>query len=130
MCSANAQGRSPEGAIEWKGNEQEADRGIAGKTEVESKLQDREREGRAGTKDREEGRAAAVKLHFILTDLLYTLISLLKKRKWHSIQRNPFLLELACQPRDEWIQAELPSSGELPLAHGGAATTHSPARHL
>lgn len=62
-------------------------------------------------KDREEGRAAAVKLHFILTDLLYTLISLLKKRKWHSICRNPFLLEQACQLRDEWIQAELSSSG-------------------
>lgn len=69
------------------------------------------REGRAGKKDREEGRAAAVKLHFILTDLLYTLISLLKKRKWHSIWRNPFLLEQACQLRDEWIQAELSSSG-------------------
>lgn len=69
------------------------------------------REGRAGKKDREEGRAAAVKLHFILTDLLYTLISLLKKRKWHSIRRNPFLLEQACQLRDEWIQAELSSSG-------------------
>lgn len=69
------------------------------------------REGRAGKKDREEGRAAAVKLHFILTDLLYTLISLLKKRKWHSIRRNPFLLEQACQLRDEWIQWELSSSG-------------------
>lgn len=62
-------------------------------------------------KDREEGRAAAVKPHFILTDLLYTLISLLKKRKWHSIRRNPFLLEQACQLRDEWIRAELSSSG-------------------
>lgn len=58
-------------------------------------------------KTEKEGRAAAVKLHFILTDLLYTLISLLKKRKWHSIRRNPFLLEQACQLRDEWIQAEL-----------------------
>lgn len=70
------------------------------------------RQGMEGQgKDREEGRAAAVKLHFILTDLLYTLISLLKKRKWHSICRNPFLPEQACQPRDEWIQAELSSSG-------------------
>lgn len=77
-----------------------------------------------GGKDRrEEGRAPAVKLHFILTDLLYTLISLLKKRKWHSIRRNPFLPEQACQLRDEWIQAELSSSGELPLAHSGS---HSP----
>lgn len=67
------------------------------------------RERRAGKERRggEEGRAAAVKLHFILTDLLYTLISLLKKRKWHSIRRNPFLPEQACQLRDEWIQAEL-----------------------
>lgn len=69
------------------------------------------RVGKGREKDREEGRAAAVKLHFILTDLLYTLISLLKKRKWHSICRNPFLPEQACQPRDEWIQAELSSSG-------------------
>lgn len=75
---------------------------------------ERNRVGKAGKgreKDREEGRAAAVKLHFILTDLLYTLISLLKKRKWHSICRNPFLLEQACQLRDEWIQAGLSSSG-------------------
>lgn len=70
--------------------------------------------GRAGKEDGEEGRAAAVKLHFILTDLLYTLISLLKKRKWHSIRRNPFLPEQACQPGDEWIQAELSSSGLAP----------------
>ena len=89
----------------------EADRGRESGGEVESELQDGEKEGRAGKKDREEGRAAAVKLHFILTDLLYTLISLLKKRKWHSIRRNPFLLEQACQLRDEWIQAELSSSG-------------------
>jgi len=90
----------------------EADRGREKQErEVESELQDEGREGRAGKKDREEGRAAAVKLHFILTDLLYTLISLLKKRKWHSIRRNPFLLEQACQLRDEWIQAELSSSG-------------------
>lgn len=122
MCSANAQGRSPEGAIEWgrRGKKErgrrKADRGRTGKREVE-KERERERvtewrrEERAGKKDREEGRAAAVKLHFILTDLLYTLISLLKKRKWHSIRRNPFLLEQACQLRDEWIQAELSSSG-------------------
>lgn len=83
----------------------EADRGREGE------LQDEEGRVRAGKKDRAEGRAAAVKLHFILTDLLYTLISLLKKRKWHSIRRNPFLLEQACQLRDEWIQAELSSSG-------------------
>lgn len=70
--------------------------------------------GKGRGKDREEGRAAAVKLHFILTDLLYTLISLLKKRKWHSICRNPFLPEQACQPRDEWIQAELSSSRLAP----------------
>lgn len=84
----------------------EAERKRESKREVESKLQDGgKRERRARKEDREEGRAAAVKLHFILTDLLYTLISLLKKRKWHSIRRNPFLLEQACQLRDEWIQA-------------------------
>lgn len=90
----------------------EADRGAESEREVErERVAGWGREGRAGKKDREEGRAAAVKLHFILTDLLYTLISLLKKRKWHSIRRNPFLLEQACQLRDEWIQAELSSSG-------------------
>lgn len=118
MCSANAQGRSPEGAIEWgrKGKEREreggeADRGRESERRGGGRAGGWGREGRAGKKDREEGRAAAVKLHFILTDLLYTLISLLKKRKWHSIRRNPFLLEQACQLRDEWIQAELSSSG-------------------
>lgn len=92
-----------------KGEEREADTGA----ESGRGREEQGREGREGQggKDREEGRAAAVKLHFILTDLLYTLISLLKKRKWHSICRNPFLLEQACQPRDEWIQAELCSSG-------------------
>lgn len=107
MCSANAQGRSPEGAIEWerRGKEREADTG------AESGRGREEEGGEGREKDREEGRAAAVKLHFILTDLLYTLISLLKKRKWHSICRNPFLLEQACQLRDEWIQAGLSSSG-------------------
>lgn len=112
MCSANAQGRSPEGAIEWerRGKEREADTGAESEREVE-RVTGWGREGLAGKKGREEGRVAAVKLHFILTDLLYTLISLLKKRKWHSIRRNPFLLEQACQLRDEWIQAELSSSG-------------------
>lgn len=81
--------------------------GVAGQMRVKGK-------GRAGKEDGEERRAAAVKLHFILTDLLYTLISLLKKRKWHSIRRNPFLPEQACQPGDEWIQAELSSSGLAP----------------
>lgn len=85
----------------------EADRGAESEREVERVTG----WGRAGKKDGEEGRAAAVKLHFILTDLLYTLISLLKKRKWHSIHRNPFLLEQACQLRDEWIQEELSSPG-------------------
>ena len=117
MCSANAQGRSPEGAIEWGRRERKREdgerqrEGEKAKEEVEERVTGWGKEGRAGKKDREEGRAAAVKLHFILTDLLYTLISLLKKRKWHSIRRNPFLLEQACQLRDEWIQAELSSSG-------------------
>lgn len=93
-----------------RGGRREADRGTESKREVERESEDGEgREGRE--RKTEEGRAAAVKLHFILTDLLYTLISLLKKRKWHSIRRNPFLLEQACQLRDEWIQAELSSSG-------------------
>lgn len=94
-----------------RGKEERQIEGEKAKEEVERELEDGEGKGRAGKKDREEGRAAAVKLHFILTDLLYTLISLLKKRKWHSIRRNPFLLEQACQLRDEWIQAELSSSG-------------------
>lgn len=114
MCSANAQGRSPEGAIEWGRRERrrEADRGREKQKRGGERVTGWE-EGseRREKKDREEGRAAAVKLHFILTDLLYTLISLLKKRKWHSIWRNPFLLEQACQLRDEWIQGELSSSG-------------------
>lgn len=37
MCSANAQGRSPEGAIEWerRGKEREADTGAESEREVE-----------------------------------------------------------------------------------------------
>lgn len=94
-----------------RGKEERQIEGEKVREEVEGRAGGWGRKGRAGKKDREEGRAAAVKLHFILTDLLYTLISLLKKRKWHSIRRNPFLLEQACQLRDEWIQAELSSSG-------------------
>lgn len=110
MCSANAQGRSPEGAIEWE-RRGKKERQIQGQKVEEGESNRVGKAGKGREKDREEGRAAAVKLHFILTDLLYTLISLLKKRKWHSICRNPFLLEQACQLRDEWIQAELSSSG-------------------
>lgn len=93
--------------VKSEGGERGSKRGSRGAGERRGK-------GRAGKDDGEEGRAAAVKLHFILTDLLYTLISLLKKRKWHSIRRNPFLPEQACQPGDEWIQAELSSSGLAP----------------
>lgn len=106
--------REPLSGGEKERKREEGERQIEGekaKREEGSELQDRERREGRERKDREEGRAAAVKLHFILTDLLYTLISLLKKRKWHSIRRNPFLLEQVCQLRDEWIQAELSSSG-------------------
>lgn len=82
------------------------------------------RQSGGGVEERQRGRVAAVKLHFILTDLLYTLSSLLKKRKWHSIWRNPFLLLQACQLEDELIQAELCLS-QLCLAHSYTAE-HKP----
>lgn len=47
MCSANAQGRSPEGAIEWGRKGREADRGRESEGEVE-------REGKGG-KERQRG---------------------------------------------------------------------------
>lgn len=57
MCSANAQGRSPEGAIEWGRRERrrEADRGRERKREVESELRDGRKGGKGG-KERQRGR--------------------------------------------------------------------------
>lgn len=63
MCSANAQERSPEGAIEWgrRGKKErgrrEADRGRESKIEVERELQDGEgREGQERKTERRGGR--------------------------------------------------------------------------
>lgn len=61
MCSANAQGRSPEGAIEWrrerrkKKGGKEADRVREGEEEVRSGLQDGEEGKEWKRKDKEGG---------------------------------------------------------------------------
>lgn len=60
MCSANAQGRSPEGAIEWERREEkeggrgEADRGAESEREIKRKSYRVGKEGKGG-KERQRG---------------------------------------------------------------------------